>query len=137
MLSPRHGKPRNDYLNSLKKPKRADYEKLVHACVDAIVQGEKDIIVAFAYTLKFPKDFPKGILERKEGNNNIHRIKARKLLMWLHSKGYTPITVAGLKYQAMELGKVTSFLNKFDQDFVDIEQELIDNDVIETDEGEN
>jgi hypothetical protein len=131
----RHGKPPTKYLETLRKPLKKDYEKLVHACVEAIVQGEKDVLIAFSYILKFPEGFPRGILEYKDGTSNIHRIKARKLLVWLNEQGHTEITLQGLRYQAMMLGQLTSFLNNF-EDVVDIDQEMSDNVHIVTEEGE-
>jgi hypothetical protein len=71
---------------------------MVSACVEAIVRGSADVLARFPYTLKFPKDFPKGILEVKyEDGTNVHRIKAKKLLAWLNARGYTDITTDSLR----------------------------------------
>lgn len=96
----RHGKPKKEYLATLKRrPTKADYDKLVTACMEAIINGEIDVLVSFAYVAKFPKGFPKGILVQKVDDKNIHRIKARKLLTWLNENGHTLVTVEALKRQ--------------------------------------
>lgn len=95
----RHGKPSNAYLRTLRKPKKNDYDKLVKAAIEAIVNGEVDVIVAFPYTFKFPKDFPTGVKTKGEGVANFHRIKARKLLTWLREHGHTEVTVKDIRYQ--------------------------------------
>lgn len=120
----RHGKPHGSYLATLRKPTSQDYNKLVKACMEAIISGEIDVIIAFPYVMKFPSGFPKGILERKEGANNIHRIKARKLLTWLHEQGHTVITVEALKRQRAEFTKVE---NSFDKIWLDESQEMFNN----------
>lgn len=119
----RHGKPSNAYLSTLERPKKHDWNLLVRSCVEAIVQGEEDVIIAFSYVLKFPKGFPRGILEEKVDDKNIHRIKARKLLTWLNEKGHTDITVEDLRVQC---GLITKLSKKFEIS-VDEDQHLVDN----------
>lgn len=100
----RHGKPSKAYLSTLRAPTRADWESLVRAAVSAIISGEKDVLVAFAYVFKFPKGFPKGILVEKRGADNIHRVKAVKLLKWLKDHGHTEITTETLRVQQIAFG---------------------------------
>ena len=88
----RHGKPSKLYTDTLRSPTSDDYERLVSAAVEAVIGGSTDVLVAFAYTLKFPEDFPKGILVEKVEHKNVHRIKAKKLLKWLYDHGHTDIT---------------------------------------------
>jgi plasmid stabilization system protein ParE len=106
----RHGRPSAAYLATLRNASKADYDTLVRAAMEAIIEGVVDVLVAFPYTFKFPEDFPKGIRESEEGPVNIQRIKARKLLTWLADNGHTDITVAALKQQR-EL--FTKFENNF------------------------
>jgi len=94
--------------------------------MEAIISGEVDIIVAFSYVTKFPKDFPRGILERKEGANNIHRIKARKLLTWLHEQGHTFVTVDALRRQRAEFSKVERKFADFEDDFIILNETILD-----------
>lgn len=95
----RHGKPSKAYLDTLRAPTRADWESLVHAAVSAVISGEKDVLVAFAYVFKFPRDFPKGVLVEKVDDKNIRRVKASKLLKWLRDHGHTEITMEDLRVQ--------------------------------------
>lgn len=100
---------------------------MVHGCLEALIRGEKDVLVLFPYVLKFPEDFPRGILEVKyDDGSNVHRIKAKKLLQWLHEKGHTDITMDSLKGHQIAFGlKTTEFEKSFD--FMD---ELDDNNEI-------
>lgn len=100
----RHGKPSKQYLQTLKNPSQEDYGRLVNVCLEAIVSGEKDVIIAFAYVLKFPEDFPKGIIIEKVDDRNVHRIKAKKLLVWLKDNGHTDITSDMLRGQIISFG---------------------------------
>lgn len=93
----RHGKPSNKYLNTLREPQKKDYLVLVNAALEAIISGEDDVLIAFAYVLKYPADFPKGVLVEKVDDKNIRRVKAKKLLAWLNAKGHTDITMDSLR----------------------------------------
>lgn len=101
----RHGKPSKAYLETLRGVTEADYEQMVQACLDAIVRGSTDVLALFPYVMKFPEDFPKGILEVKyDDGSNVHRIKAKKLLRWLNENGHTEITMEMLKGQMIRFG---------------------------------
>jgi hypothetical protein len=119
----RHGKPSNAYLDTLRKPKKSDYDLLVKSCIEALVSGENDVIIGFSYVTKFPAGFPRGILEYKVDDKNVHRIKARKLLTWLHENGYTDATVEGLKQQRTAFSKFEKSLDLT----LDDDQSLADN----------
>lgn len=94
----RHGKPSKAFTSSLRGPTSADYDRMVSACVEAITQGSTDVLGRFPYTLKFPKDFPKGIREAEnEDGTNVYRMKAKKLLGWLNAHGHTDITMERLR----------------------------------------
>jgi len=109
----RTGRPRKEYLQNLqKRARKADYERLVTSCLEAIISGEKDVLVAFAYVTRLPDDFPRGILEDKTETSNIHRIKARKLLTWLYDKGYTTLTLEDVKQQRMNFGRFEAKIDK-------------------------
>jgi hypothetical protein len=96
----RHGKPSNAYLSTLRKPETKDFDKLVEASMSAIISNEVDVLIRFAYTLKFPVDFPRGICISKEPDgSNIHKVKAKRLLEWLHANGHTMATVEMLGVQ--------------------------------------
>lgn len=123
----RHGRPRKDYLDSLKRPTKGDYGKLVRACLEALINGETDVLIGFSYVLKFPADFPRGILEKRMDTVNVHRIKARKLLDWLRDKGYTSITASDLREQKIAFTKLERSFNEIDKIWVDECQELFDN----------
>ena len=90
----RHGNPSKAYRQSLRSMATEDIDKLVEVCITAITNDEIDIIILFAYTLKFPEDFPRGIcISKNSDGSNVHRVKAKRLLMWLYNKGYTAATV--------------------------------------------
>jgi len=96
----RHGKPSNAYKATLRKPQTEDFDKLVKACMAAIINDEVDVIISFAYTMKFPDKFPKGIcMSKKPDGSNVHKVKAKRLLMWLYENGYTAATVEMLGVQ--------------------------------------
>ena len=119
----RHGKPSRAFTGTLRAPTSDDYDLLVHSAVEAIVGGSTDVLVSFAYTLKFPDSFPRGILvEKTESGGNVHRIKAKRLLKWLGDNGYTDITTTSLWGQSVSFGLLTTKLdNMFD---IDIDNEL-------------
>lgn len=109
----RHGKPAKAFTERLRSPVDADFDAMVQACVDAIVRGSTDVLALFPYTLKFPKGFPKGILEVKyEDGTNVHRIKAKKLLKWLNEAGYTDITMDMLRGEQIAFGINTTKLEE-------------------------
>jgi hypothetical protein len=135
-MQERVGKPPKHHTESLKKPLKADYHRLVQACVEAIIAGENDVLIAFSYTLKFPKGFPKGILMEETRYSDIRRVKAKRLLHWLHDNGHTNITPLIIRKQAMAMGRLSSFLNACDDLDVDIDQELGDNVVSLEDDDE-
>ena len=94
---------------------------MVSAAVEAIVTGSTDVLVTFPYTLKIPKDFPRGVLEEKtEDGGNVHRIKARKLLKWLNDRGHTEISAEMLRGEIISFGIEAS---KMDAMFEEDEQE--------------
>lgn len=75
-----------------------DYQKLLQAVVQACVEhagkfNYPSIEVAFHHLTQFADDFPKGIVVKKDGPVNVHRMKARKLLDWLRKHGHTELTV--------------------------------------------
>jgi hypothetical protein len=101
----RHGKPSKAYTSRLRGATSADWATMVSATVEAIVGGSEDVLALFPYTMKFPKDFPKGILEvKREDGANVHRIKAKKLLKWLQDHGHTEITMDTLRGQIISNG---------------------------------
>lgn len=90
----RHGKPSKAFQATLRSVTRKDFDKLVEICISAIINDEVDVIVSFQYTMKFPEDFPRGICISKESDgSNIHKVKAKRLLTWLHDQGHTAATV--------------------------------------------
>lgn len=117
----RHGKPSKAFTSRLRAATSDDYERMVSACVEAIVRGSEDVLALFPYTMKFPKDFPRGILEVKyEDGSNVHRIKAKKLLAWLHEKGHTEITMDSLKGAIISNGLAMA---RFDREAGDADEE--------------
>ena len=85
----------------LSKAGTKDYEKLVAACLTALISGEKDVNIAFSAWIRFPKDFPKGVLS-SGGTVQVRRIKALKLLAWLRERGYTDVTSEHIRVQQIQ-----------------------------------
>lgn len=108
--NPRHGRPSKQYLASLRKMSRKDYVKLEKACLDAYLLGANNVIVAFPYVAKFPKDFPHKRLVKSEGLLYYYRISTPVLLRWLHEKGYTELTGAKIGCMIQQFNKETKEL---------------------------
>jgi hypothetical protein len=108
----RHGKPAAAYLATLHTPTKKDYDQLVQACLEAIISGENHVRIAFSYLMKYPDDFPRGVLVKKVGANNVHKILARKLLLWLHEHKHTDITVESLKVQRVIFSRFENFIEE-------------------------
>jgi hypothetical protein len=106
------GRPSKELLARVNRPwTKHDYHKLVVACVQALIKKEKDVRIAFHYLRKLPKDFPVGVREKLE-DLNIQRIKAVKLLDWLHKHGHTSITTEDLRVQQIQLSHIENNLEK-------------------------
>jgi len=110
------------YKALLRNPKKEDYERLVRACIEALIIHEQDVLVKFPYTLKFPKGFPKGILEEKVEHWNLHRIKAKSLLAWLRERGYTDVTTGMLRTQQVAFTKTTQSFLQIGEDEFDFDE---------------
>ena len=90
----RHGKPSNAFKASLRSYATKDIDKLIEVSITAIANDEIDVFISFAYTIKFPETFPRGIcVSRESDGSNVHKVKAKRLLMWLHDNGHTAATV--------------------------------------------
>lgn len=120
------GRPRLDYLDTLRMPTKRDYSMLLYAALEAIISGENDVRIAFSYLTKFPASFPKGILERSEGTVHVRRVKARKLLDWLHEQGRTDITFESLRLQRIQFSRNEASFAGFDKIWLDESQEIDD-----------
>jgi hypothetical protein len=112
----RHGEVSKAYRATLRQPKREDYEMLVRATLEALIEGRNDVIMTFSYLMKYPKDFPKGILEEKrDDGSNVRRIKANKLLAWLRSRGYTDITTEMIRTEGIRFTKNTQKIGELEE----------------------
>lgn len=121
------GRPSNEYYDKLSKAKGKDMARLAQACIEAIIRGEKDIMVSFSYVFEFPEGFPKGIREERTEQTNVHRIKTFKLLNWLYDNGYTPISVKMVRYSKQGFTKQYNELTKIFDDIIDEDQDIVDN----------
>lgn len=123
-MSVRNGRPSKSYLDTLQKPSEAEWRALETAAISAIVQNEKDVLVAFSYVFKYPDDFPKGVLYEKQDWVDIRRVKAVKLLAWMNKHGLSEITPRQVQHQLRDFGRwQASFMETLDN-----EDELTDND---------
>ena len=115
MTFTRHGEVSKAFRDSLRSISAEDYKELEISCVEALVNGEPDIILALPYTCKLPKGFPKGVRVKEEGPVNFYRIKVKRMLEWLNEKGQSIITVDMIRVQS---GLLTRLENTLEKEFV-------------------
>jgi hypothetical protein len=65
--------------------------RLLYATVKVLIDGGSHVTVAASYVMKFPEDFPRAWNVKKEGDINIYRFRANKVLDWLRAHGYTDL----------------------------------------------
>ena len=130
----RRGQPRKDYVASLRKASKADYSALVDAAIAALIGGEKDVLIAFSYLVRLPKDFPKRwkVETDASGYADVWKVNAATLLHWLKEHGYTTMTPLQIRDQLRDFGRDTANLMKP----VDMSLDLVDNDCFDTDTEE-
>lgn len=97
-------RPTFAYKASLRLPTKHDYTKMLMACVEAVLNGKPEITLVLSHLTKLPKDFPKGIVFRRETPLIWRRIKANRLINWLNDNGYAMVTMEDLR---VEQRKVT------------------------------
>lgn len=96
-------RPTHAYRASLKLPTEADYQRMLQACIEALLNKQLDVMMVTSHLMKFPRDFPKGVLDHKAHPNVIRRVKASKLLAWMHKKGHTTVTAEMLRVEGRKL----------------------------------
>lgn len=83
-------KPKASVRDKMDPASASDYERMAEACKLAVISRQDDILLSFPYFVKFTsKGFPKGILVDKTPTTNIYKVKAKKLLDWLHEHEYS------------------------------------------------
>lgn len=112
----RWGKPKKKYLRRLKVgTNHATWQPMAQAVIAAVLADQNDILVSFSYIFQYPESFPKGVLHAQEGYDDIRRIKAEKLLLWLYEQGYTEHSPTSLKAARKRCGRqLTDMENKLD-----------------------
>jgi hypothetical protein len=93
----RTGRPTDAQWAALRPLGTDDIQKLLLAAIEAVLKGEKDIILGTHYLTKFADDFPIGVFLKKEGELDYRRVKANRLMRWLNSNGHTPLTMEHLR----------------------------------------
>lgn len=108
--------------------------RLVDAAVAALIQGEKDVLIAFSYLVRLPKDFPRRYrVETDEaGYSDTWKVNAATLLHWLNKHGYTTMSPLGIRDQLRDFGRDMAKFTKV----LDTDLDLVDNDVFDTDTEE-
>lgn len=130
-------KATNSYKALLKQhADKLDWKRMVDACMKAIVLKEKDVLISFSYLFKFPEDFPKGILMSEGKYEDVYRIKAVKLLNWMHEKGYSQYHYKDVVIHRRNLLRKETDLMLLFKDFLDNEQDAAYTDSSDN-EGEN
>ena len=116
--SPRAGKPKKVYTQTLHKMSRRHYTMLERACVEAYLKQHYRVRMIVSYLLKLPPDFPPVLTRTKVGDfNDAIEVSARALLKWLNKHGYSQITAEDIRIAAINYTKHTKeFLNELDAD---------------------
>jgi hypothetical protein len=98
------GRPSKAYMKTLRKPKAEDYEKMVLACVTALLTDQTEVIIKLPYVAKLPKSFPRATVIHREGLLRCRVHNAKILLAWLRQTGKTTISPDSM---GVELRKLT------------------------------
>jgi hypothetical protein len=107
-----------EYKKTLRKPTEQDWQKLVQAAMEGIIDGKENILISFSHLVILPLDFPAGWIMWKHERNDIRKINCNKLLNWLHKEGHTEITPLMLNYEKGRFSKEFSELfNKLEGSF--------------------
>lgn len=101
----RSGRPSKAYRESLRPPTKHDMRKLEIACVQAIINDQKYVVLVCSYITRFPSDFPRATIELSNGLVDHRRVNARQCLQWLNDKGYSSITLEDLRVMKMKFTK--------------------------------
>lgn len=125
MLKRKSGRPPDDYIASLqKRAKKADYDRLALAACEAMLNGENSVFVAFHHTVRFPDDFPKGVLVDRTEKTDIRKMRAKKVYDWLYEHGHVKLPRTDIIIIHRQF---STFFKHFDDMDVDISQEGEDN----------
>lgn len=103
----RPGRQPKAVLDKLKTADKGDYEKLLKKVMQALLKGDKHVIIRSSHLTRFPRGFPKGIKYKSVGDLDYRRAPANKLLDWLRAQGHTDVTmedvrVAGIRFTMFE-----------------------------------
>lgn len=114
----------------LPKATKVHYDMLVRACVDAIIDGEREasIVVIYDNSVAFPKKMPWGISPKGEKDKRIRVIRARILLQWLFENGYTTVNSNIIWHTHVWMSRKFNALANID---VDVGQDIMDNVLID------
>lgn len=96
-ISPRHGRPKPEYRNSLRKLKKADYRDMERAIVQAYLTQQTHVILALSYLTKLPEDFPQKQIVAREGMVDYWKVRASRLLKWLNDNGHSDVTAESMR----------------------------------------
>ena len=84
-------KPHSRIRDNTDPAAREDYERMAAGAIEALAGGNRDVLLTFPWFVKIDKTFPRGICVAKTMTTNTYRVKARKLLDWLHERGYSKV----------------------------------------------
>lgn len=91
-VSVRRGQPRHEYVSTLSDVDKHEFRRLLQAIIPAMIEGRKQIYVRWSYLVKFPDDFPKGNIIKKEGYTDVRSMRVEKVLKWLYKHNIIPFT---------------------------------------------
>jgi hypothetical protein len=94
-----------------------EMQVVVDGCYAAIINRQMDVYIAFSRLFRWPEGFPKGVCVSKVGENtNIHKIKTKKLIAWLHENKWTNYTYSDIM-AATRISEYT--INELDRMFTE------------------
>lgn len=82
-----------------KYPTEEDWEKMLLACMEAILKEQSTIILEVSTKTKLPADFPVGKPIAPKGRVKRRIVYAKKLLYWLEKHGHAKLTSQDLFLQ--------------------------------------
>ena len=84
-------KPHSRIRDKTDPAAREDYERMAAGAIEALAGGYLNMFLTFPWFVKMDKTFPRGICVARSMTTNTYKAKARKLLDWLHERGYSKV----------------------------------------------
>lgn len=127
----RRGRPPKSLTKSLRRMRKADWNKLVSATVLAQINQEYSIYLRVSYLLRFPEGFPVFKLIEKDGYENIIKFRTKSLMRWLIENGHTTLSMwdiqqAGRKFTLEQKEIDRMFSEEYYEDLEELDEQIGD-----------